>query len=124
MSGNAIRSGELASAQNAAVHHVIKSALFHNGAAATTVEIPISIFLLRSHYNGTAGMRPERRLRCRNEAGRYKSPRRLMHSGEKAINPRGMGTESPSSQARNGQSPLIGAFLDYRVNSKEGPRSD
>jgi hypothetical protein len=43
-------------------------------------------------------MRPERRLSGRNGSGRHYPPHpaNLIHSGVKAINPRGLGTESPS----------------------------
>ena len=40
---------------------------------------------------GSAGMRPERRIRCRNDAGRCKPLPRSVHSGPKAINPGGLG---------------------------------
>jgi len=44
-------------------------------------------------------MRPERRPSGRNGSGRRKSPRKpSCHSGAKAINPRGLGTESPSKR--------------------------
>ena len=58
MSGNAIRSGE---SMLASKRLRLIAGSFHRVAAATTVEILISISLLRSHYNGYAGMRPERR---------------------------------------------------------------
>jgi hypothetical protein len=46
--------------------------------------------------HGNAGMRPERRLRGRNHRGRRKSLPGFLDSGAKAINPRGLGTESPT----------------------------
>jgi hypothetical protein len=49
---------------------------------------------------GNAGMRPERRARSRNGGGRREPPQDRSHSGQKAINPRGLGTESPSKEAR------------------------
>ena len=49
---------------------------------------------------GNAGMRPERRSRSRNGRGRREPPQDRLHSGQKAINPRGMGTESPCKDAR------------------------
>src|SRR5947209_20421564 len=47
---------------------------------------------------GNAGMRPERRLSGRNTAGQLVLSCRSGYSGEKAINPRGMGTESPCQE--------------------------
>jgi hypothetical protein len=44
---------------------------------------------------GNAGMRPERRLSGRNRSGRRRPFPSFLDSGEKAINPRGLGTESP-----------------------------
>jgi hypothetical protein len=44
--------------------------------------------------SGNAGMRPERRPRGRNGGGGVQPPQ-ASHSGPKAINPRGLGTESP-----------------------------
>ena len=49
---------------------------------------------------GDAGMRPERRARSRNGEGRREPPQDRIHSGQKALNPRGLGTESPSKEAR------------------------
>jgi hypothetical protein len=43
-----------------------------------------------------AAMRPERRAGGRNGKGRLKRPQTILHSGQKAINPRALGTESPS----------------------------
>jgi hypothetical protein len=45
---------------------------------------------------GNAGMRPERRLSGRNHSGRRMPLPGFLDSGVKAVNPRGMGTESPS----------------------------
>ena len=46
---------------------------------------------------GDAGMRPERRLSGRNGSERREPLRKPgCHSGANAINPRGLGTESPS----------------------------
>jgi hypothetical protein len=48
---------------------------------------------------GNAGMRPERRLSGRNGSGRRQPLRQpSCHSGAKAINPRGLGTESPTER--------------------------
>ena len=44
---------------------------------------------------GNAGMRPERRLSGRNRSGRRTLFPSFLDSGAKAINPRGLGTESP-----------------------------
>ena len=74
---------------------------------------------------GNAGMRPEHRLGGRNITGRRKRPF-WQHSGATAINPRGMGTESPLhqalflvSQVGSGQSLKLWAFLDEPLHSKE-----
>lgn len=48
---------------------------------------------------GDAGMRRERRLSGRNHSGRRKPLPSFLDSGAKAINPRGLGTESPSNRA-------------------------
>src|SRR5580704_3978217 len=49
---------------------------------------------------GNAGMRPERRLSGRNGSGRRQPLRKPgSHSGANALNPRGLGTESPSGKA-------------------------
>jgi hypothetical protein len=45
---------------------------------------------------GNAGMRPERRLSCRNKAERFRPLCRFSYSGPNALNPRGSGTESPA----------------------------
>jgi hypothetical protein len=45
---------------------------------------------------GNAGMRPERRLSGPEWRGGMSRPKETSHSGGKAVNPRGLGTESPS----------------------------
>ena len=75
---------------------------------------------------GNAGMRPERRLRGRNRSGRRQLFPSFLDSGANAINPRGLGTESPSrktfflsSRPGSGQSLKRWAFLDEPFHSKE-----
>lgn len=47
---------------------------------------------------GNAGMRPERRLSGRNRSGRLEPFPSFLDSGAEAVNPRGLGTESPSKK--------------------------
>jgi len=75
---------------------------------------------------GNAGMRPERRLSGRNRSGRRRPFPSFLDSGEKAINPRGLGTESPFQKTLfllfglgSGQPPKRSAFLDEPFHSKE-----
>ena len=74
---------------------------------------------------GNAGMRPERRLSGQNRSGRRQSVPSFLDSGVKALNPRGLGTESPfqktlsSHRYGDGQSPKSWAFLDEPFHSKE-----
>lgn len=75
---------------------------------------------------GNAGMRPEHRLRGRNRSGRPQPLPSFHDSGANAINPRGLGTESPSKRVvfpfRFGWEWSITealAFLDEPLHSKE-----
>jgi hypothetical protein len=75
---------------------------------------------------GNAGMRPEHRLSGRNRSGRRKPLPCFLDSGAKAINPRGLGTESPFKEdlflvlhTGSGQSPQGWACLDEPFHSKE-----
>jgi len=75
---------------------------------------------------GNAGMRPERRLSGRNRSGQRELLPSLADSGVNAINPRGLGTESPFQKSSfpfiavgSGQSPKRWAFLDEPFHSKE-----
>jgi hypothetical protein len=75
---------------------------------------------------GNAGMRPERRLSGRNHSGRQQPFPSFLDSGANAINPRGLGTESPSRKAfflssrpGSGQSLKRWASLDEPFHSKE-----
>ena len=64
------------------------------------VRLAPAVYIYCSHLSGgygNAGMRPERRFSGRNGSGRREPLRKPgFHSGAKAINPRGLGTESPS----------------------------
>lgn len=53
----------------------------------------------RSGRQGSAGKQPERQLRGQNQRGRSHSPLQISATGigNKALNPRGLGTESPGS---------------------------
>jgi hypothetical protein len=55
---------------------------------------------------GNAGMRPERRLSGRNRSGRLAPFPSFLDSGAEAVNPRGLGTESPPKKV---------LFLSFRL---------
>lgn len=87
----------------------------------------VTLFLLHSEDldggYGSAEMQPERRARRRN-AGRLWPPCPPLHSGLKALNLRGMGTESPSCVGALPRHKLMvsqssGMILGKPISSKE-----
>jgi hypothetical protein len=105
VSGNAIRSGGVPALAHAATCASREQArLFHSARPRRLWKNPFLTSLLRSHYNGNAGMRPERRLSGRNGWGGVSRPVRKQPFWRNCV----------KSQGRRGRAPF-GSWHAYLI---------